>query len=163
MDRNGIIFFLFYSLSSLTCFSLSLPFFSLSLSAPHLFACHSASPCLSFLPLSLSLSSLPLPNWKHLVQTLGAQEESKRKSILGNWIWCPKSPNLGSFLARCLECVQPCGKNNSPMIECLKNLESIYLWTCDSIEVIFELEQLNVEENHMALVLDQLRNWIYVS
>ena len=43
------------------------------------------------------------------------------------------------------------------MIECLKNLESIYLWTCDSIEVIFELEELNVEENHMALVLDQLR------
>ena len=64
---------------------------------------------------------------------------------------------MGSFLAWCLECVRPCGRNNSPMIEYLKNLESIYLWTCDSIEVTFELEELNFEENHMALVLDQLR------
>ncbi|XP_050255645.1 disease resistance protein RPS2-like isoform X2 [Quercus robur] len=45
----------------------------------------------------------------------------------------------------------------SNLIECLKNLESVYLEFCDSIEVIFQLEELNVEESHVAPVLDQLR------
>ena len=45
----------------------------------------------------------------------------------------------------------------SNLIECLKNLESVYLENCDSIEVIFQLEELNVEESFTAPVLDQLR------
>nr|XP_023924810.1 probable disease resistance protein At4g27220 [Quercus suber] len=48
----------------------------------------------------------------------------------------------------------------SHMIECLKNLESINLQNCGSLEVIFELEELNVGESHMASVLDQLRKLI---
>jgi hypothetical protein len=43
------------------------------------------------------------------------------------------------------------------MIECLKNLEVIDLVACNSIEAIFQLEELNVEENHVASILDQLR------
>ena len=34
----------------------------------------------------------------------------------------------------------------------------IYLEECDSLEVIFQLEELNVEESHVASILDQLRN-----
>ncbi|XP_050242395.1 probable disease resistance protein At4g27220 [Quercus robur] len=45
----------------------------------------------------------------------------------------------------------------SHMIESLRNLESIKLWRCDSLEVIFQLEELNAEESHVASVLDQLR------
>ena len=45
----------------------------------------------------------------------------------------------------------------SHIIECLKNLESIELIICDSLKFIFQLEELNVEESHMAPVLDQLR------
>ncbi|KAK4581011.1 hypothetical protein RGQ29_024610 [Quercus rubra] len=45
----------------------------------------------------------------------------------------------------------------SHIIECLKNLESIELFDVLSPEVIFQLEELNVEESHMASVLDQLR------
>ena len=41
----------------------------------------------------------------------------------------------------------------SHMIESLRNLESIKLWRCDSLEVIFQLEELNAEESR---VLDQL-------
>ena len=44
----------------------------------------------------------------------------------------------------------------SNLIECLKNLESVDLRSCDSIEVIFQLEELNVEKSHVAPVLDQL-------
>jgi hypothetical protein len=43
------------------------------------------------------------------------------------------------------------------MFRCLKNLEFIHLWSCDSIQVIFQLEELNVEESQIAPVLDQLR------
>ena len=46
----------------------------------------------------------------------------------------------------------------SHIIECLKNLESIEMRSCDAMEVIFQLEELNVEESHMVPVLDQLRN-----
>ena len=46
----------------------------------------------------------------------------------------------------------------SNMIECLKNLEVIELKGCHSIEAIFQLEELNVEENHVASVLNQLRD-----
>uniref|UniRef100_A0A2N9G5R2 Uncharacterized protein n=1 Tax=Fagus sylvatica TaxID=28930 RepID=A0A2N9G5R2_FAGSY len=46
----------------------------------------------------------------------------------------------------------------SNMIECLKNLEVIELRGCHSIEAIFQLEELNVEENHVASVLNQLRD-----
>ena len=42
----------------------------------------------------------------------------------------------------------------SPMIESLRNLESIQLLRCDSLEVIFQLEELNAK---VASVLDQLR------
>ena len=45
----------------------------------------------------------------------------------------------------------------SHIIECLKNLESIELNNVPSPEVIFQLEELNVEESHVASVLDQLR------
>ncbi|XP_075638775.1 disease resistance protein At4g27190-like [Castanea sativa] len=45
----------------------------------------------------------------------------------------------------------------SHIIECLKNLESIVLVALPSPEVLFQLEELNVEESHMAPVLDQLR------
>ena len=45
----------------------------------------------------------------------------------------------------------------SNLIECLKNLESVKLVRCDSIEVIFQLEELNVEKSHATPVLDQLR------
>ena len=45
----------------------------------------------------------------------------------------------------------------SHMIESLRNLESIKLWRCDSLEVIFQLEEPNAEESHVASVLDQLR------
>ena len=45
----------------------------------------------------------------------------------------------------------------SHIIECLKNLESIELNDVPSPEVIFQLEELNVEESHMAPILDQLR------
>ena len=45
----------------------------------------------------------------------------------------------------------------SNLIECLKNLESVKLERCDSIEVVFQLEELNIEESHVAPVLDQLR------
>ena len=45
----------------------------------------------------------------------------------------------------------------SHMIESLRNLESIKLWRCDSVEVIFQLEELNAEESHVASALDQLR------
>ena len=45
----------------------------------------------------------------------------------------------------------------SHIIECLKNLESITLGYCYSLKFIFQLEELNVEESHMAPVLDQLR------
>ena len=48
----------------------------------------------------------------------------------------------------------------SHIIECLKNLESIDLSYVPSPEVLFQLEELNVEENHMAPVLDQLRRLI---
>ncbi|XP_050245316.1 uncharacterized protein LOC126693402 [Quercus robur] len=43
------------------------------------------------------------------------------------------------------------------MIESLRDLESIKLWKCDSVKVIFQLEELNAEESHVASVLDQLR------
>uniref|UniRef100_A0A7N2R7H7 AAA+ ATPase domain-containing protein n=1 Tax=Quercus lobata TaxID=97700 RepID=A0A7N2R7H7_QUELO len=46
----------------------------------------------------------------------------------------------------------------SHIIECLKNLELIKLRNVASLEVLFQLEELNVEESHMAPVLDQLRN-----
>ena len=46
----------------------------------------------------------------------------------------------------------------SNMIECLKNLEVIELEKCHSIEAIFQLEELNVEENRVASVLNQLRD-----
>ena len=42
----------------------------------------------------------------------------------------------------------------SHIIECLKNLELVDL---PSLEIIFQLEELNVEESHMAPILDQLR------
>ena len=45
------------------------------------------------------------------------------------------------------------------MIEWVKNLESISL-DCGSHEVIFQLEELNVGESHVASVLDQLRELI---
>ena len=45
----------------------------------------------------------------------------------------------------------------SHMIESLRNLESIKLWGCDSLEVIFQLDEPNAEESHVASVLDQLR------
>ena len=45
----------------------------------------------------------------------------------------------------------------SHIIECLKNLESIELINVPSPEVIFQLEELNVEESHVASILDQLR------
>ena len=45
----------------------------------------------------------------------------------------------------------------SHIIECLKNLESIVLVDLPSPEIIFQLEELNVEESHMAPILDQLR------
>ncbi|KAK4581001.1 hypothetical protein RGQ29_024601 [Quercus rubra] len=45
----------------------------------------------------------------------------------------------------------------SHIIECLKNLESIVLVDLPSSEIIFQLEELNVEESHMAPILDQLR------
>ena len=38
----------------------------------------------------------------------------------------------------------------SHIIECLKNLESILLGDLPSPEVIFQPEELNVEESHMA-------------
>ena len=44
------------------------------------------------------------------------------------------------------------------IIECLKNLGLIELTNVPSQEVIFQLEELNVEESHMASVLDQLWN-----
>ena len=43
------------------------------------------------------------------------------------------------------------------MITSLKNLESIYLGWCTSVEVIFQLEELNVEESYVASVLMELR------
>ena len=48
----------------------------------------------------------------------------------------------------------------SHIIECLKNLESIVLVDLPSPEIIFQLEELNVEESHMAPILDQLRKLI---
>uniref|UniRef100_A0A7N2M1I3 NB-ARC domain-containing protein n=1 Tax=Quercus lobata TaxID=97700 RepID=A0A7N2M1I3_QUELO len=45
----------------------------------------------------------------------------------------------------------------SHFIVCLKNLKTIELSNRDSLEVIFQLEELNVEESHMAPMLDQLR------
>uniref|UniRef100_A0A7N2M364 Disease resistance protein At4g27190-like leucine-rich repeats domain-containing protein n=1 Tax=Quercus lobata TaxID=97700 RepID=A0A7N2M364_QUELO len=48
----------------------------------------------------------------------------------------------------------------SYIIECLKNLESIELINVPSPEVLFQLEELNVEKNHMAPILDQLRKLI---
>ncbi|XP_050245319.1 putative disease resistance protein RGA4 isoform X2 [Quercus robur] len=44
----------------------------------------------------------------------------------------------------------------SHIIECLKNLEDITLFSLIKVEVVFQLEELNVEESHMAPVLDQL-------
>ncbi|XP_075636902.1 putative disease resistance protein At4g27220 [Castanea sativa] len=48
----------------------------------------------------------------------------------------------------------------SHIIECLKNLESIELINLPSPEVLFQLEELNVEESHMAPILDQLSELI---
>ena len=45
----------------------------------------------------------------------------------------------------------------SHLIVFLKNLKKINLISYDSLEVIFQLEELNVEESRMAPVLDQLR------
>ena len=45
----------------------------------------------------------------------------------------------------------------SHLIVFLKNLKKINLISCDSLEVIFQLEELNVEESCMAPILDQLR------
>ncbi|XP_050241961.1 uncharacterized protein LOC126690889 [Quercus robur] len=45
----------------------------------------------------------------------------------------------------------------SHLIVCLKNLKMMKLSNCDSLEFIFQHEELKVEESHMALVLDQLR------
>ena len=45
----------------------------------------------------------------------------------------------------------------SHLIESLKNLKTIELSSCDSLEVIFQLEELNFEESHVESVLDQLR------
>ena len=47
---------------------------------------------------------------------------------------------------------------SSHIIECFKNLEEIYLWSCDSLEAIFQIEELPVEKSHVASVLDHLRN-----
>ncbi|KAK9987150.1 hypothetical protein SO802_032101 [Lithocarpus litseifolius] len=44
----------------------------------------------------------------------------------------------------------------SHIIECLKNLESIQLNNIPSPEILFQLEELNVEGSHMAPILDQL-------
>jgi hypothetical protein len=46
---------------------------------------------------------------------------------------------------------------SSHIIECFKNLEEISLWSCDSLEAIFQIEELPVEESHVASVLDHLR------
>ena len=43
----------------------------------------------------------------------------------------------------------------SHIIECLKNLESIVLGDLPSPEIIFQLEELNVEESYMAPMLDR--------
>ena len=43
------------------------------------------------------------------------------------------------------------------MIKCLKNLEEIKLEWCGSLEIIFQLEEINVEKSHVASILDQLR------
>ena len=45
----------------------------------------------------------------------------------------------------------------SHMIESLRNLKSIKLSRCDSLEVIFQLKELNAKDSHVASVLDQLR------
>ncbi|KAF3951171.1 hypothetical protein CMV_023150 [Castanea mollissima] len=45
----------------------------------------------------------------------------------------------------------------SHLIVCLKNLKTMKLSRNDSLEVIFQLEELKVEESHVAPVLDQLR------
>nr|POE95341.1 putative disease resistance protein [Quercus suber] len=45
----------------------------------------------------------------------------------------------------------------SHLIVCLKNLKTMKLSNYDSLEVIFQLEELKVEESHMAPILDQLR------
>jgi hypothetical protein len=47
---------------------------------------------------------------------------------------------------------------SSHIIECFKNLEEIDLGSCDSLEAIFQIEELPVEESHVASVLDHLRN-----
>uniref|UniRef100_A0A2N9J6N9 AAA+ ATPase domain-containing protein n=1 Tax=Fagus sylvatica TaxID=28930 RepID=A0A2N9J6N9_FAGSY len=46
---------------------------------------------------------------------------------------------------------------SSHIIECFKNLEEIDLRSCDSLEAIFQIEELAIEESHVASVLDQLR------
>ena len=46
---------------------------------------------------------------------------------------------------------------SSHIIECFKNLEEIDLRSCASLEAIFQIEELAIEESHVASVLDQLR------
>ena len=46
---------------------------------------------------------------------------------------------------------------SSHIIGCLKNLEEIDLQWCDSLEAIFQIEELPIEESHIASVLDHLR------
>uniref|UniRef100_A0A2N9GRM5 Uncharacterized protein n=1 Tax=Fagus sylvatica TaxID=28930 RepID=A0A2N9GRM5_FAGSY len=47
---------------------------------------------------------------------------------------------------------------SSHIIGCFKNLEKIYLLSCDSLEAIFQIEELAIEGSHVASVLDHLRN-----
>nr|XP_023928386.1 uncharacterized protein LOC112039719 [Quercus suber] len=122
------------------------------------------------------------------LKTIGSEiqaQESRRKSV-GSWIQDPMSKNLGPMvffgdalsvyhIAKIMGTLSKpndpkVGDSNNPskirslfpshIIECLKNLESIELIDVPSPEIIFQLEKLNVEESHMAKVLDQLSKLI---
>ena len=46
---------------------------------------------------------------------------------------------------------------SSHIIDCFKNLEEIDLLSCDSLEAIFQIDELPIEESHIASILDHLR------
>ncbi|GMY19465.1 disease resistance protein RPS2-like isoform X2 [Fagus crenata] len=121
----------------------------------------------------------------HKLKTFGSEIQSPRKQQKIKGLDSrPQEPGVGSssvqsspgFLGRCLECVPhrrnyglvdlsdhmcPTKKSHgssSVNKECLKNLEVIELEECHSVEAIFQLEELNVEENHVASVLNRLRD-----
>ncbi|GMY19458.1 probable disease resistance protein At4g27220 [Fagus crenata] len=103
-------------------------------------------------------------------KTIGSEirRPSKLKEINRELDSRPQEPGLGSFSSNLTKPEDPKARDidnpskiwylfSSHIIECFKNLEEIDLRSCTSLEAIFQIEELAIEESHVASVLDQLR------